>query len=51
MCKDLNGVAIDCEKSLKFEDNMYNRFDRIPACDKQRDRQTDGRTKIHLATE
>jgi len=23
---------------------MYNRFDRIPACDRQTDKQTDGQT-------
>jgi len=28
-----------------FED-MYNRLDRIPACDKRTDRRTDGRTDI-----
>ena len=26
------------------DDNMFNRFDRIPACDRQTDRQTDKRT-------
>jgi len=30
----------DCEKM----DDMYSHFDRIPACDRQTDRQTDGRT-------
>ena len=31
------------EGEKNFED-MYNRFDRIPACDRQTDRQTDRRT-------
>ena len=30
----------------KFED-MCNRFDRIPACDRQTDRRTDGRTSCN----
>ena len=42
---------LDGEKN--FED-MYNRLDRIPACDGRIDRQTDGRadgrTDRHLAT-
>jgi len=29
-----------------FED-MYNRLDTIPACDRQTDRQTDGQTFFH----
>jgi len=29
-----------------FED-MYNRFDRIPACDRRTDRQTDEQTTCH----
>jgi len=36
----------DGEKS----DDMFSRFDTILACDGQTDRQTDGRTKRHLAT-
>ena len=30
----------------KIED-MYNRLDTIPACDRQTDRQTDGQTSCH----
>jgi len=33
----------------KFED-MFSRFDRIPACDGQRDGHTDGLTDGYLAT-
>jgi len=29
---------------------IFSRFDRIPACDRRTDRQTDGRTFRHLAT-
>jgi len=32
-----------------FED-MYNRLDSIPSCDRQTDRQMDGRTDKHIAT-
>jgi len=28
-------------------DDMFNHFDRIPACDRRTDRQTDGQTSCH----
>jgi len=40
-------VAIYGEK--KSED-MFSRFDRIPACDRQTNRWMDGQTDRHLAT-
>jgi len=34
----------DGEKNF---DDMFSRFDRIPACDTRTDRRTDGRTSCH----
>jgi len=45
--KNENGVATGWWKI--FED-MFSRFDRIPACDRQTDRLTDGQTDRYIAT-
>jgi len=43
--KNWNGVATGYQMVKKFED-MFSRFDRIPACDGR----TDGQTDRHLST-
>ena len=39
-------IELCCYPTVKKFDEMFTRFDRIPACDRQVDRRTDG----HIAT-